>query len=63
MASVVSQSEDYYKLHPVSAGPFLASIDDSMQCDIDDSDDDLKSSEVDSTTDNDNRKDSDNDTI
>ena len=55
----VSQAGDPNKLHMLSASQFLACIDDSMQLsDIDDSDDNLESSEVDCTTDTDDRKDS-----
>ena len=55
----VSQPRDHYKLHPLSAGHFLTSIDDSMQLsDIDDTDDSLKSSEADSIQDTDDSHDS-----
>ena len=55
----VSQARDYNSLHPLSAGHFLASIDDTMQpSDVDDSDDNLTSSETDSTSDTDDSKDS-----
>ena len=62
----VSQAEHDNKLHPLSAGHLLLSIDDSTPLpDIDDSDhnddddDDLESSEADSTTHSDDSTDSD----
>ena len=55
----VSQPRDHNKLHPLSAGHFLTSIDDSMQlADIDDTEDSLQSSEADSTKDTDDSQDS-----